>query len=231
MSAAGTAAGKQKEEVTVPILRHFPTALNEKGISRSWLRVPPDPEAVKKLLPGAAEAMKSQGVTSLESSDLPRASGSAKALADELGIPVKSSFDWRTWDSGTEVSGKKESDTIPIRQKYIKHPDTKPRGGEEFQQFLDRAEPQLKRVIEENRNNPEEPKGLVLHGHHMMALEDMMSGRPVNPKRLETLDKDFPPGSVSLLHVRSDGAELERIHPEGHDEKMAGGAGESLASK
>lgn len=215
------------KETIVPIVRHVPSALNEKKVSRGWLRVPPDPEKLKEMLPGITEALKKQNVSSLESSDLPRASGTAKAIADELEIPTKASYDWRTWDTGSEVSGKKESETIPIRQKFIKHPDTKPRGGEEFQDFLDRAEPQLKRVMEENRKNPSEPKGLVLHGHHMMAIEDMMNGRPVDPKRLETLDKDFPPGSVSLLHVRSGGAELERIHPKsGPDEEMSGGSGE-----
>jgi broad specificity phosphatase PhoE len=207
-------------EVVVPILRHFPTALNEKGVSRSWLRVPPDPEEVKKLLPGVVKTMKGLGVSSIESSDLPRASGSAKAVADELDVPMKSSYEWRTWNSGSEVSGKKESETIPIRQRYIKHPDTKPRGGEEFQDFLDRSEPQLKRVMEENRKDPESPKALVLHGHHMMALEDLMSGEPVDPKRLETLDKDFPPGSVSLLRMNGDSAKLERIHPAGFEEEL-----------
>jgi broad specificity phosphatase PhoE len=215
------------QETIVPIVRHVPTALNEKGISRSWLRVPPDPEQLKKLGPGIVAALKGLKVASLESSDLPRASGTAKYIADEMEIPTKASYDWRTYNSGSDVSGKKESETIPIRQKYIKHPDTKPRGGEEFQDFLDRSESELKRVIEENRKNPEELKGLVLHGHHMMAIEDLMSGRPVDPKRLETLDKDFPPGSVSLLHVRSGGAELERIHPKGGpDEEMSGGKGD-----
>ena len=212
----------QAGEVIVPIVRHVPSKLNEQGVSRSWLRVPPDPEKLKEMGPGIAAKLKELGVSSLESSDLPRASGTARDLADRLGIPTKSSVDWRTWNSGSEVSGKKEKETIPIRQKYIKYPDTKPRGGEEFQAFLDRAEPQLKRVMEENRKNPDSPKGLVLHGHHMMAIEDMMSGRPVDPKRLETLDKDFPPGSVSLLHVRGNAAELERLHPKsGPDEKLS----------
>jgi broad specificity phosphatase PhoE len=219
-----------KSEITIPIVRHVPTALNEKGISRSWLRVPPDPEKLEELGPGIVKTLKGLNVGSIESSDLPRASGTAKYLADGLDVPTRSSYDWRTWNSGSEVSGKKESETIPIRQKYIKHPDTKPRGGEEFQEFLDRAEPQLKRVLDENQKNPGEQKALVLHGHHMMAIEDMMNGHPVDPKRLETLDKDFPPGSVSLLHVRSGGAELERIHPKGGpDEKMSGGKGDAKA--
>ncbi|HLZ91095.1 MAG TPA: histidine phosphatase family protein [Candidatus Acidoferrum sp.] len=207
-------------EITLPVVRHVPTALNEKGISRSWLRVGPDPEKLKELGPGIVKTLKGLGVGSLESSDLPRASGTATYLADELGVPTKSSFDWRTWNSGSDVSGKKESETIPIRQKYIRHSDTKPRGGEEFQEFLDRAEPELKRVIAENGKNPGEPKALVLHGHHMMALEDMMNDRPVDPKRLETLDKDYPPGSVSVLHIGDGEARLERIHPKGQTEKL-----------
>jgi broad specificity phosphatase PhoE len=208
-------------EITLPIVRHVPTALNEKGISRSWLRVPPDPKKLEEMGPGIVKTLKALGVTSLESSDLPRASGTAEYLAKQLDIPTKSLYEWRTWNSGSEVSGKKESETIPIRQRYIKHPDTKPPGGEEFGEFLDeRAEPSLKRVIEEKRKKPEENKGLVLHGHHMMALEDMMSNRPVDPKRLETLDKDYPPGSVSLLHIGDGGARLERIHPKGKTEQL-----------
>jgi hypothetical protein len=47
----------------------------------------------------------------------------------------------------------------------------------------------------------------------MMSAESLVSGEPVDPKNLNTFEKDYPPGSVSLLHVRGGKAELERIHP------------------
>jgi broad specificity phosphatase PhoE len=211
---------KQSGEVTIPIVRHVPTALNEKGISRGWLANPPDPEKLEELGPGIAETLKGLGVAKLRSSSLPRARGTASWLGDRMNIPVESTPDLKTWNTGTDVEGKKESETIPIRKKYIKYPDEKPRGGETFNTAVDRNSPELKSAARYNEKNPDAPMGLVLHGHHMIFSEEVFSGEEPDPDKLDSLDKDFPPGSVMLLHIRGDGAELERIHPKGFDEKV-----------
>jgi broad specificity phosphatase PhoE len=207
-------------DVNLPVVRHIPTKLNAQGISRSWLRVPPDPEKLEELGPGIADKLKELGVAKIRSSDLPRAAKTAQWLGDKLNIPVETTPDLRTWKTGSEVEGKKEAETIPIRKKYIKYPEEKPRGGEQFQEFVDRNVPEIKEAVEHNQKNPDAPMALMLHGHHMMAIEEMYSGKDVDPAKLDKLDKDFPPGSVSLLHVDGGSARLERVHPKGFDEKL-----------
>jgi len=221
VKAAAKAEGNAGQETLVPILRHIPTKLNAQGISRSWLRVPPDPEKLEEMGPGMAKALEPYHVAKIRSSDLPRAARTAQFIGDRMDVPVETSEDLRTWNTGSDVAGKKESQTIPIRQKYIKYPEEKPRGGESFQDFMDRNTPEIKEAVEHNRKNPGSRMALMLHGHHVMAIEEMYSGKEVDPAKLNKLDEEFPPGSVMLLHVRAGGAELERIHPQGFDEKMS----------
>jgi broad specificity phosphatase PhoE len=207
-----------ENEIILPIIRHIPTALNAKGISRSWLKVGPDPEKLEELGPGIADTLEDLGVVKIRSSDLPRARKTADWLGDKLGIPVSSTYDLRTWNTGSEVSGKKESETIPIRKKYIKNSEIAPRGGEAFQDFIDRNIAEFKTAAQYNQKNPDAPMALLVHGHHLMAAEEMFTGEDVDPGELDSLDKNFPPGSVMLLHIRGKNAEIERIHPKGFDE-------------
>jgi broad specificity phosphatase PhoE len=205
-------------EIQLVLVRHVPTKLNAEKISRSWLKVGPDPEKLESMGPGIAEALEKLGVAKLRSSDLPRARKTADWLGERLGIPVASTYDMRTWNTGEDVSGKKEAETIPIRKKYIKNAEIAPRGGEAFQDFIDRNIGQFKNAAQYNAKNPDEPMALVVHGHHLMAAEEMFTGEDVDPDELDDLDEEFPPGSVMLLHIRGNEAEIERIHPKGEKE-------------
>lgn len=217
----------QNGEILLPLVRHVPTKLNEAGASRGWLKVGPDPEKLEEMGPGIAKVLQKYNVAQLVSSDLPRAAKTASWLADHMDLPEpETSFQRRTWNSGSEVEGKKEAETIPIRQKYIKNAEIQPRGGEAFQDYLDRRRAELLDSIEYNRKHPDEPRAEVIHGHDVMSIEAMYNDAAVDPKELETLDKDFPPGSVMLLHVRGNKAELERIHPKGFDENVGPGGHE-----
>ncbi len=205
-------------EVIIPLVRHVPTKLNAQGISRSWLRVPPDPEKLEELGPGIAETLKKLNVNELRSSDLPRAARTADWLGEKLGVPVEKTYNLRTWDTGNRVAGKKESETIPIRKQYIRNSEIAPAGGESFENAIERNKPEFKEAQRYNAKHADAPRALVVHGHHMMFAEQIFSGKPKNANELDSLDDDFPPGSVMLLHVRPDGAELERIHPKGFKE-------------
>lgn len=208
----------------VPLLRHFPTKFNSgtpgEERSRGHLKIPPDPEAMEKLGPGAAETLRELNVSSLRASSLPRARISGKWIADELGIPMEVTNDLETWDTGDKVAGKLEKETIPLRKKWIKYPDTKPPGGEPFEDFINRATAEFKTAAEYNRKHPDAPKALVVHGHHVIAAEELFNGKEVDPNELDTLDEEFPPGSVMLLHIRPNDVELERIHPKGFDKDV-----------
>lgn len=200
-------------ETTIPIVRHVPTVLNENGISRGWTRNGPDPEKLEELGPGIADTLKKLNVAELRSSDLPRAAKTAEWLGRELDIPVETTPKLRTWNTGDKVAGRPESETIPLRQKYLKYPEETPPGGEPFQRFIDRAAPELRDAEQFNRAHPDAPRALVLHGHHVLAAEEALNGEDVDPAELEKLDTEFPPGSVSLLRVGGDRARLERVHP------------------
>ncbi len=108
------------------IVRHFPTPLNEKKVSRAWLPVGIDKEAAAPLAKKVAATLEQYGVDSLVSSDLPRSEQSMDMIADEMGgdVDTEASRDLRTWNTG-EMGGKKESETVPKRMKYIKYPDEK----------------------------------------------------------------------------------------------------------
>jgi broad specificity phosphatase PhoE len=99
----------------------------------------------------------------------------------------------RTWNVG-DMAGKKESETIPMRQKLIKYPEEKAKGGEPFQDFLDRYRPELEKIIERRANG--ENVSMVAHGHQLLAAKHILTNEEVDPKNLPSLDEINPPGSV-----------------------------------
>ncbi len=214
---AGT-TGLQKPEThaTLPLVRHVPTRWNEGGTgkerSRGWADVPPNPQQLKKLGPGIVTQLQQLGVKRLLSSDLPRAAKTAEWLGQEMDVPVELTRRLRTWDTG-DMAGKLERETIPQRKKYMKYPDTKPPGGEPFEDFLARVEPELRRWLRHNEQHPDEPAAIVVHGHMVLAAPAVLNGGEVEPEELDRLDRDFPPGSVILVGKSGDEITVKRIHP------------------
>lgn len=195
------------------LARHFPTPLNERGISRAWLSTGIDQDLAKKLAPKVARTLEKYGVDTLLSSDLPRGEQSAKAIADQMdgNAPVEATRALRTWNTG-EMGGKKESETIPQRMKFIKYPDEKPKGGESFQQFIDRFKPELEEIL--SRRKDGENVAFIAHGHHLLAAPHLLAGEEVDPKKLPNLDEDFQPGGVWGFYVNGDKIRIERLDKE-----------------
>lgn len=198
------------------LVRHFPSALNERSVSRGWLRVGIDKEEAKKLAPGVASTLERYGVDTLVSSDLPRARESAEMIAKEMDgdVEIESTPKLRTWNPGDEVAGKKESETIPIRQKFIKYPDMKPKGGEPWgptdePNFMDRYRPELKDILARRKRG--ENVAFVAHGHQLLAAPHILSDEEVDPKNLPSLDERHPPGGVWGLYVNGDKIRIERL--------------------
>jgi broad specificity phosphatase PhoE len=190
------------------LVRHFASPLNEKKVSRGWLGVGIDRELAEKLAPGVAETLKQHGITKLVSSDLPRATQSAKLIAEQMdGVDVSSTRRLRTWNTG-DMAGEKESVTIPQRQKFIKYPDESPAGGEPFERFIERFKTELPSVQKPG-------VAFVAHGHHLLAAPEVFAGKDeVDPKKLPSLDEDFPPGGVYGFYP---GGEVKRLDKETHD--------------
>ena len=193
------------------LVRHFPSPLNEHAVSRGWLSVGIDKELAKKLVPNVARTLEKYGVDVLLSSDLPRAEESAKLIAREMDgdIPVEATRALRTWNTG-DMAGKKESETIPQRMKFIKYPEEKPPGGEPFQTFLDRYQDELKEILD--RRAAGEGVGFVAHGHQILAAPHILQGEEVDPKKLPDLDENFAPGGVWGFWIQKDGnIRIERL--------------------
>jgi len=188
----------------------FPTPLNERHISRAWLSTGIDQEAAKKLAPKVATTLKKYGVDTLLSSDLPRGEQSAKLIASEMGgdVDVESTRALRTWNTG-DMGGKKESETIPQRMKFIKYPEEKPPGGEPFQEFLDRFGPELEEIIERRADG--ENVAFIAHGHHLLSAQHILADEEVDPKKLPGLDEDFEPAGVYGFYVEGKNIRIERL--------------------
>lgn len=201
------------------LVRHFSTALNEHAVSRGWLDVGIDRDRAKKLAPHVAQTLEKYGVDTLISSDLPRAEQSAKLIAREMGgdVEVESTPKLRTWNTGDEVAGKKESETIPIRQKFIKYPDTKPKGGEPWgptdePNFMDRYKAELEDILKRRKNG--ENLAFVAHGHQLLAAPHILADEEVDPKNLPSLDERHPPAGVWGFYVEGDKIRIERLDKE-----------------
>jgi broad specificity phosphatase PhoE len=192
------------------LVRHFPSPLNERKVSRGWLDVGIDKEVAGKLAPGVAATLKKYGVDTLLSSDLPRGEESAKLIAREMDgdIPIEATRALRTWNTG-DMAGKKESETIPQRMKFIKYPEEKPKGGESFQTFLDRFEPEIKEILE--RRKAGEELAFIAHGHHLLAAPHILADEEVDPKKLPGLDENFAPGGVWAFYVEGNNIRIERL--------------------
>jgi broad specificity phosphatase PhoE len=189
-------------------IRHFASTLNERKISRGLMRVGIDKDAAKPLLPGIVKILKDHDIHSLISSDLPRAEQSmdliAKAMPWEM--ETETTPELETWDVG-DMAGKKESETIPMRKRYIKYPEEKPPGGEPFQDWLDQFRPELKDILK--RRKAGENLAAIFHGHQVLAAPHILQDEEVDPDKLPALDEDFPPGSTYGLYL--DGKQIEIV--------------------
>jgi len=189
--------------------RHFPSPYNEQGISRGWLPIGIDKAEAKKLMPEVVRVFEKYGVDTIISSDLPRGTQSAELIADNMDPePETESYEaLNTWDTGTKVAGKKESETIPLRQKYIKNPEIAMPGGESWQDFIDRFKPELEDIVERRKNGEE--IAFIAHGHHLLAIPHLLKDEEVDAKKLPTLDEDYEPGHAFLFFIEGDTVRIE----------------------
>jgi len=193
------------------VIRHFATKLNERGISRGWMRTGIDEEAAKKRVPSVAAALNKHGIDHLVSSDLPRSEQSMKLIAEEMGgdIEQESTPRLNTWKTGDKVEGKPEKETIPLREKYIKNSEIAMPGGESWDGFIDRYTREVKDI--RKKRDAGKDVAQVGHGHHLLALPSILTGEPVDPKKLATLDHEHEPGGAYAFYVEGKKVRIERL--------------------
>lgn len=202
------------------VARHLPTRQNELGISRGWMDVGIDSKKAEPLAEKAAAALNSQGVDKLVSSTLPRAEQSMKMISDKMGdVRTESSARLKTWNTGDNVAGKPEKETIPLRQKYMKNSEIEMPGGESWDDFMDRFGSEVRSI--QSRREKGENVALVGHGHHIIAVPELLGGQKADPKKLSTLDSDYEPGGVYAFHKEGDNVRVERLDKGTTDEEEA----------
>lgn len=186
-------------EHSLYMVRHIPTKLNEGGKtaerSRGWGPFPPDPEQLKKLAPDIANELSDKNIARIVSSDLPRAAISAKAIGSILGIPVHTTPQLRTWNTG-DMNGKSEDEVKPKKLALIKHSNIPAPGGESFDNFTSRWGQSLRVLMKHNEQNPDDQIAAVIHGNMDMSADSISRGEPVTAEHYE---KMRPPGAISVL--------------------------------
>lgn len=152
------ASGKK----TIVILaRHGETKLNKEGDKiRGWKNIPLD-ETGHKEAKIMADKLAKEKVDVIMSSDLDRASDTAKALSDKIKKPVEKTKSLRPWHLG-EYAGQHSKDVLNIIEDFArKYPNKPVDGGESFNNFKNRYLNFLKNI-----RNKYKGKTVALFTHH-----------------------------------------------------------------
>lgn len=134
-------------------VRHGDTKLNGgdgKERSRGWLPVPLTPEGIAAVAKTAQQLARAKDdIKSVHTSDLVRAVQTAHEIGLTLGKVIDPTEKLRDWNVG-DFAGKEISSILPETHRLIKAGDEAPPGGEPYNDFLDRAIPYLRRLVESN---------------------------------------------------------------------------------
>ena len=169
-----------------------------------------DKEAAEKIVPQVAATLKKEGVDTLISSTLPRSKQSMDLIAREMGdVETETTPRLKTWNTGDQVAGKPEKETIPLREKYIKNSEIEMPGGESWDEFMDRFGVELKDF--QKRRAAGENVAMVGHGHHLLAVPALLTDQSVDPKKLASLDRDHAPGGVFGFFLENGKVRMERL--------------------
>ena len=155
------------------LMRHGPTNLNSpdrtKDRIRGWHDVPLSP-AGHVVARSLARHAKRYPITSLRSSDLSRASDTAKTVGEALGKSVTLDHTLRPWDLG-RLSGERTEKVMPLIKTLVAHPDMKAPGGESFASFMNRFLPKIAPLLKDEKLH-----GIVTHIRNIKALEAVIAG-------------------------------------------------------
>jgi phage-related protein (TIGR01555 family) len=162
--------GKPAKDAAWPpcvVVRHGETDLNKEDRLRGWDDVPLNAKGVEQAQ-ALGEKLKSSRVSLIVSSDLQRASETAKAIAARTGAPLQIYASLRPWHVGI-YTGEESAKVSPILERAIVDtPDQPLPGGESFNQFRTRFLTGVQQILAQNQGSS---LALVTHirGERMMA--------------------------------------------------------------
>ena len=134
------------------LIRHGATKLNSNDVSvdriRGWLDIPLSASG-KEQAHSLAEKLKSDPPDVIVTSDLKRASETAKIISKAAGVPVSAELkELRPWNVG-DLQGKLSKDVIPVLADYaVNKPTKKVPGGESFDDFRQRVFTGMDKVLD-----------------------------------------------------------------------------------
>jgi broad specificity phosphatase PhoE len=144
------------------VVRHGDTAFNEgEGDERirGWSPVPLNEDGIDQAHE-TAKGLKGEGITSLVSSDLPRAKQTANIIGKEIGVEPTFTPDLRTWDMGDLTGESLKDHKVRCAEHVTDKPDEPIPGGESFNTFKDRA---LKGATDALGSDPSGKTAIVTH--------------------------------------------------------------------
>jgi broad specificity phosphatase PhoE len=197
------AADKLSHDVTVYIVRHGATKLNNQVDTsvdriRAWLDVPLVEEGREEARKAAAK-LRGKGIGAIVSSDLDRARETAEIIGGILKIKPTFTMKLRPWDLG-KFTGKSTKESLPEIEIYARDkPDQAVPQGESFNKFRDRA---FEGFHEAVRAHPGETVACVTHHRdEMLMLAWDADGQPASHEVDidKLLQKGDPPGGVHKL--------------------------------
>lgn len=221
---------------TIYIVRHGATKLNNQTDTsvdriRGWKDVPLVEEG-RRDARKAALKLKGKDIDAIVSSDLCRASETARIIGKAIGLKVELSHKLRPWNLG-KFTGTSTKEALPQIAEYARNkPDTPVPDGESFNQFKARA---FEGFAEAIAAHPGKTILIVTHHRDERLIEawDKAGQKPDHAIDMGTfLQKGDPPGGIKELQVNE--AALKgngQMTPDymGGDPKQAPAAGEKFS--
>lgn len=132
-------------------IRHGDTKMNGgdgKERSRGWLPVSLTPEGVNHAAKTAQKlARVKDEINSVHTSDLVRAVQTAHEIGVTLGKTIDATPKLRDWNVGS-LAGQEIPKILPETHRLIDHPDEPAPDGESYNDFMDRAIPYMRNLVE-----------------------------------------------------------------------------------
>lgn len=191
-------------------VRHGDTDLNKEGEKsndrapvRGWNDTPLN-EQGRADAQKAADKLAKEPITHIVTSDLPRASDTAKIIGDKLGITPEEHPGLRTWNLG-EYTGKTGEDVHDAVDRLCLHtPDVRPPGGESFNEFKSRI---LSTFGEISKDHAEHEVLVVSHNSPERILNAWdKAGQPasgeIDRKQYHSDDGSVQPGQHKKFTIK-----------------------------
>jgi len=194
-------------------VRHGATELNNSNPDKDRIRghkdVPLSAQGRKEAEETANE-MKDSDIKTIYTSDLSRAKDTADAIADKTGAKVITDERLRPWHFGPDIEGKPTSEMLPKIAELAQNPDTRPKGGETFNEFKDRF---LQAYHEIQNAHPNENSAIVSHYRGAKLLEAWraagVDNDNVNSDVFTEYDKNAKPGFVQAMDKKGNAVSSE----------------------